>query len=180
MQSRGAYIALSVITGLLMIILGGLFIAEPGLSLASIILLLGIFVIVYGVALLVAGLMGRTESRGWSVAVGVLAVIFGIVVFAWPGATSLAILYVFAAWALISGIADIAHAFAGGLSGGRRVWLVVIGLLGIAIGIVFFVHPVSGIIALLWLAGIYLIVLGVLRIIAGFMNPPSPPGTAAA
>ena len=180
MQSRGAYIALSVITGLLMIILGGLFIAEPGLSLASIILLLGIFVIVYGVVLLVAGLMGRTESRAWSVAVGVLAVIFGIVVFAWPGATSLAILYVFAAWALISGIADIAHAFAGGLSGGRRVWLVVIGLLGIAIGIVFFVHPVSGIIALLWLAGIYLIVLGVLRIIAGFVNPPSPPGTAAA
>jgi uncharacterized membrane protein HdeD (DUF308 family) len=179
MQSRGAYIALSVITGLLMIVLGGLFIAKPGLSLATIILLLGIFVIVYGVALVVMGLMGRTESRGWSVAVGVLAVIFGIVVFVWPGATSLAILYVFAAWALISGIADIAHAFMSGLSGGQRVWLVIIGLLGIAVGIVFFVHPVSGIVALLWVAGIYLIVLGVLRIIAGFMNPPSA-GTAAA
>jgi uncharacterized membrane protein HdeD (DUF308 family) len=172
MQSRGAYIALSVITGLLMIVLGGLFVAQPGLSLATIILLLGIFVIVYGVALLVAGLMGRTESRGWSVAVGILAVIFGIVVFAWPGATSLAILYVFAAWAIISGLADIAHAFMSGLSGGQRVWLVIIGLLGIAVGVVFFVHPVSGIVALLWLAGIYLIVLGVLRIIAGFMNPP--------
>ncbi len=173
MQSRGAYIAVSVITGLLMIVLGGLFIAEPGLSLASIILLLGIFVIVYGVAMLVAGIMGRTESRGWSVAVGVLAVVFGIVVFAWPGATSLAILYVFAAWALISGLADIAHAFMSGLSSGKRVWLVIIGLLGIAVGVVFFVHPVSGIVALLWVAGIYLIVLGVLRIIAGFMDPPS-------
>ena len=178
MQSRGAYIALSVITGLLMIVLGGLFVAQPGLSLASIILLLGIFVIVYGVALLIAGLLGRTESRGWSVAVGILAVIFGIVVFAWPGATSLAILYVFAAWAIISGIADIAHAFTRGISGGQRVWLVIIGLLGIAVGIVFFVHPVSGIVALLWLAGIYLIVLGVFRIIAGFMTPPRP--TAAA
>jgi uncharacterized membrane protein HdeD (DUF308 family) len=178
MQSRGAYIALSVITGLLMIVLGGLFVAQPGLSLASIILLLGIFVIFYGVALLVAGLMGRTESRGWSIAVGILAVIFGIVVFAWPGATSLAILYVFAAWAIISGIADIAHAFTKGISGGQRAWLIIIGLLGIAVGIVFFVHPVSGIVALLWLAGIYLIVLGVLRIIAGFMTPPRP--TAAA
>ena len=57
-------------------------------------------------------------------------------------------------------------------------WLVIIGLLGIAVGIVFFVHPVSGIVALLWLAGIYLIVLGVFRIIAGFMTPPRP--TAAA
>lgn len=172
MQSRGAYVALSVITGLLMIVLGGLFLARPGLSLASIILLVGIFVIVYGVALAAAGLLGRTESRGWSVAVGVLAVIMGVVTLAWPGATSLAVLYIFAAWALISGIADIAHAFMSGLSGGQRVWLVVIGLLGIALGIVFFVHPVTGIIALLWLAGLYLIVLGVLRIFAGFTTPP--------
>ena len=94
------------------------------------------------------------------------------------GGDSLAILYVFAAWALISGIADIAHAFMSGLSGGQRVWLVIIGLLGIAVGIVFFVHPVSGIVALLWVAGIYLIVLGVLRIVAGFTNPPSA-GTAS-
>jgi uncharacterized membrane protein HdeD (DUF308 family) len=95
-----------------------------------------------------------------------------VVTLAWPGATSLAVLYIFAAWALISGIADIAHAFMSGLSGGQRVWLVVIGLLGIALGIVFFVHPVTGIIALLWLAGLYLIVLGVLRIFAGFTTPP--------
>lgn len=173
MQSRGAYIALSVLTGLLMIVLGGLFVARPGLSLASIILLLGIFVIVYGVTLLVAGLMGRSESRGWSIAMGVLAIVFGIVVFAWPAATSLAILYVFAAWAIVSGVADIAHAFLSGLSGGQRAWLVIIGLLGIAVGIAFFVHPVSGIVALLWLAGIYLIVLGVLRIVAGFASPPA-------
>jgi uncharacterized membrane protein HdeD (DUF308 family) len=178
MQSRGAYIALSVITGLLMIVLGGLFVARPGLSLASIILLLGIFVIVYGVALFVAGLTGRTESRGWAIAMGVLAVVFGIVVFVWPAATSLAILYVFAAWAIVSGITDIAGAFMAGASGGQRVWLVVIGLLGIAVGIIFFVHPVSGIVALLWLAGIYLIVLGVFRIVAGFLTPPAPPATA--
>jgi uncharacterized membrane protein HdeD (DUF308 family) len=99
-------------------------------------------------------------------------------VFAWPAATSLAILYVFAAWAIISGVADIAHALMSGLSGGQRVWLAIIGLLGIAVGIVFFVHPVSGIVALLWLAGIYLILLGVLRIIAGFTNPPAPPAAA--
>ena len=29
MQSRGAYMALSIITGLLMIVLGGLFLASP-------------------------------------------------------------------------------------------------------------------------------------------------------
>jgi uncharacterized membrane protein HdeD (DUF308 family) len=174
MQSRGAYIAVSVITGLLMIVLGGLFLARPGLSLASIILLVGIFVIVYGVGLVIAGLMGHTESRGWAIAVGALAVIMGIVTLAWPAATSLAVLYIIAAWAIITGIADIAGAFVGGISGGRRVWLVILGLLGIAIGIVFFVHPVTGVLALLWVVGIYLVALGILRIIAGFMTPPRP------
>ena len=38
MQSRGAYMALSILTGLLIIVLGALFLAKPVLSLASIIL----------------------------------------------------------------------------------------------------------------------------------------------
>jgi uncharacterized membrane protein HdeD (DUF308 family) len=174
MQSRGAYMALSIITGLLMIVLGGVFLASPGLSLASIILLVGIFAIVYGLFLAIAGIAGRHEGGGWVVAVGVLAVIMGIVTLAWPGATSLAVLYIIAAWAIISGVADIAGAFVGGISGGRRVWLVIIGLLGIGIGIYFFVHPVTGVLALLWVVGIYLVALGILRIIAGFMQPPRP------
>jgi len=172
MQSRGAYMALSIITGLLMIVLGGIFLAKPGLSLASIILLVGIFVIVYGVFLVIAGIAGRHDGGGWVITGGVLAVIMGIVTLAWPAATSLAVLYIIAAWAIISGIADIAGAFAGGISGGRRVWLVILGLIGIAVGIYFFVHPVTGVLALLWVVGVYLVALGILRIIAGFLQPP--------
>ena len=174
MQSRGAYMALSIITGLLMIVLGGLFLAQPGLSLATVIWLVGIFAIVYGIFLVIAGIAGRHDGGGWAIAGGVLAVIMGIVVLAWPAATSLAVLYIIAAWAIISGIADIAGAFAGGISGGRRIWLVILGLIGIAVGIYFFVHPVSGVLTLLWVVGIYLVVLGVFRIIAGFMQPPRP------
>lgn len=174
MQSRGAYMALSIITGLLMIVLGGLFLAQPGLSLATVIWLVGIFAIVYGVFLAVAGIAGIHEGGGWGIAVGALAVIMGIVTLAWPAATGLAILYVIAAWAIISGIADIAGAFMGGISGGRRIWLVIIGLLGIAVGIYFFIHPVTGVLALLWVVGVYMVALGILRIIAGFMQPPRP------
>lgn len=169
--------ALSVVTGLLMIVLGGLFLARPGLSLASVILLVGIFAIVYGIFLVVTGIAGRQESRGWAIAVGALAVIMGVVVLVWPAATSLASLYIIAFWAIITGVADVAGAFMKGQTGGRRVWLVIVGLLGIVIGIIFLVNPGSGILALLWLAGIYLLVLGVLRIIAGFMDPP--PAVAA-
>jgi uncharacterized membrane protein HdeD (DUF308 family) len=169
--------ALSIITGLLMIVLGGLFLAQPGLSLAAVIWLIGIFSIVYGLFLAIAGIAGRHEGGGWGIAVGALAVIMGIVTLAWPAATGLAILYVIAAWAIISGIADIAGAFMGGISGGRRIWLVIIGLLGIAVGIYFIVHPVTGVLALLWVVGVYMVALGILRIIAGFVQPPRPQAT---
>ena len=172
MQSRGAWMALSIITGLLMIVLGGILLAQPGLSLATIIWLVGVFTIVYGVFLAISGIAGRAEGGGWAIAVGLLAVIMGIVTLAWPGATSLAVLYIIAAWAIISGIADLLGAFAGGISGGQRIWLVIVGLLGIGVGIYFFVHPVTGVLALLWVVGVYLVALGILRIIAGFMKPP--------
>ncbi|HZK60036.1 MAG TPA: DUF308 domain-containing protein [Cryobacterium sp.] len=172
MQSRGAWMALSIITGLLMIVLGGILLAQPGLSLAAIIWLVGIFTIVYGVFLVISGIAGRAEGGGWAIAVGLLAVIMGIVTLAWPGATSLAVLYIIAAWAIISGIADLLGAFAGGISGGQRIWLVIVGILGIGVGIYFFVHPVTGVLALLWVVGVYLVALGIIRIIAGFMKPP--------
>jgi len=164
--------ALSIITGLLMIVLGGLFVASPGLSLATVILLFGVFVIVYGIGLAVAGFTGRAESRGGAIAVGLLAVVVGVIALVWPGLTSLTLLYIIAAWMIVSGVVDIAGAFMGGISGGQRVWLVILGILSIGVGVYFFVHPVSGALALLWLVGIYLIVLGVLRIIAGFTRPP--------
>ena len=164
--------ALSIITGLLMIVLGGLFLASPGLSLASVILLFGIFAIVYGVGMAVSGIMGHAQSRGGAIAVGVLAVIVGIVALVWPGLTSLTLLYIIAAWMIVSGITDIAGAFMNGVGGGQRLWLIVLGILSIIVGIIFFAHPVNGALALLWLVGIYLVVLGLMRIIDGFTRPP--------
>jgi uncharacterized membrane protein HdeD (DUF308 family) len=172
MQSRGAWMALSIITGLLMIVLGGLFLASPGLSLASVILLFGIFAIVYGVGMAVSGIMGHAQSRGGAIAVGVLAIIVGIIALVWPGLTSLTLLYIIAAWMIVSGITDIAGAFMRGVDGGQRLWLIVLGILSIIVGIIFFAHPVNGALALLWLVGIYLVVLGLMRIIDGFTRPP--------
>lgn len=172
MHSRGAWMALSMITGTLMIVLGVLFLAYPGLSLATVLLLIGIFLIVYGVALAVAGLIGHAEGRGWAIFTGILGVIVGVIAIAWPGMTALALIYVIAAWAIVTGISDIIGAFASDLRGGQRAWLLILGALSIAVGIVFFVHPAGGALAMLWLIGIYLVVYGILRIVDGFTRPP--------
>lgn len=106
-----------------------------------------------------------------------MAVIVGVVVLVWPGLSALTALYIIAAWMTIAGVGDLAGAFLSGLSAGQRLRLLVTGLAAIAVGIFFFVHPAGGAIALLWPIGIYLVALGILRILHGFS--PLPPAQAA-
>ena len=173
MQSRGAWVALSLISGALMIVLGALFLARPGLSLATVILLFGWFTIVWGVVEVVSGLLGRTGHRAWSVVLGLLAAVAGVAVLAWPGLTGLTLVYLIAAWALVSGVADLVGAFARGVSAGGRVWLVISGLLSVAAGILLFARPLTGALAVLWVIGVYLVALGILRIIFAFAPTPA-------
>jgi uncharacterized membrane protein HdeD (DUF308 family) len=58
------------------------------------------------------------------------------------------------------------------LSAISGILMIVLGVLSIDVGIVFFAYPVSGALAILWLIGLYLIVYGVLRIVDGFTRPP--------
>jgi uncharacterized membrane protein HdeD (DUF308 family) len=121
--------------------------------------LLGAFALVEGVANLVAGIRGR---QGWAIAEGVISVIVGIVIVVWPAITALALLYLVAAWAIITGIVRIVAAIQL-----RRViqneWLLVgSGLASVIFGAIAAVFPGAGILALIWLLGAWLIVLGVL------------------
>jgi uncharacterized membrane protein HdeD (DUF308 family) len=111
------------------------------------------------VANLAAGIRGR---QGWAIAEGAISVIVGIVIVVWPAITALALLYLVAAWAIITGIVRIVAAIQL-----RRViqneWLLVgSGLASVIFGAIAAVFPGAGILALIWLLGAWLIVLGVL------------------
>jgi uncharacterized membrane protein HdeD (DUF308 family) len=109
----------------------------------------------------VAGVRGR---EGWAIAEGIISVVVGIVIVVWPAITALALLYVVAAWAIITGIVRIVAAVQL-----RRVirneWLLVgSGVASIIFGAIAALFPGAGILALIWLLGAWLIVLGVILI----------------
>ncbi len=164
---------LAILTGLTAIVLGILLLAMPKASLTTVIWLFGLMVILYGVLRIISGLQGHMESRSAGVVGGLLAVIAGIAVLAWPGMTALALLYIIAGWAIVMGVVDFFGAFMGDKSGGRRVWSAVAGIVSVIFGLVLFLYPAEGALAILWLVGIYLIVLGVMRIILGVFAPAS-------
>src|SRR5215471_19740337 len=85
----------------------------------------------------------RTLGRAWWLVLlrGIVAIVFGLLAWAWPGATLITLALFWGAYALVDGIA----ALWGGWQakdGGKPMWqIVLIGVLGIAAGIITFVAP---------------------------------------
>src|SRR2546423_1284819 len=72
---------------------------------------------------------------------GVLAVLFGIAAFAWPGITLGALVLLYGAYALVDGVFAIAAALVGE-TGGLPWWAMLVeGLFGIAAGVLAFAWP---------------------------------------
>ena len=166
---RGA--GMSALTGLIAIVLGILLLAMPGASLKTVIYLFGIMVIVYGLARIVAGLRGHMESKSAGVVGGLLAIVAGVAIIAWPELSALTLVYIIAGWAIATGVMDVVGAFTSESGAAHKLWGVIAGVVSVVFGIVLFVYPGEGGLALLWLIGIYLIVLGFIRIAVGVFGP---------
>jgi uncharacterized membrane protein HdeD (DUF308 family) len=111
-----------------------------------------------------------TKMR-WALGVrGALSIALGVLILVWPGISLAALTIVVGAYALASGITEVAYAFtAEGKS--RRGWFVFSGLLGIAFGVMVLAWPAISSLALLYLIGGYAIGIGILAIGAAFQLP---------
>ena len=96
---------------------------------------------------------------------GIAAIIFGILAFAWPGVTLVMLVIFFGAFALVDGIASLIAAITGKGATGPRWWLAIVGLLGIAAGLLTFFWPgLTAVVLLFFIAG-WAIAMGVFQII---------------
>ena len=90
-------------------------------------------------------------NRMWGLIVlrGVTAILFGILAFVWPGITLAALVLVWGAYALIDGLCALIASLR--LDDGKPMWtLAVVGLLGIAAGLLTLVWPQITALLLLW------------------------------
>jgi uncharacterized membrane protein HdeD (DUF308 family) len=95
---------------------------------------------------------------------GIAAIIFGVLALAWPGMTLLTLILFYGAYALVDGVLAIVAAITGGALMPRW-WLAIVGLLGIAAGLLTFLMPgLTAIVLLYFIAG-WAIATGVFQII---------------
>lgn len=159
-----------VLRGIAAILFGILAFVWPAITLTALVFLWGAYALVDGVFAIAAGVKTYGENRRWWVLLleGVLSVIAGVVAFVIPGITALVLLMLIAAWAIVTGVFEIAAAIQLRKEIKGEWLLALAGIASILFGVVLFINPGPGAIALVWLIGAYAIVFGILLIALGF------------
>lgn len=159
-----------LLRGFAAVVFGLLTFLMPGLTLLVLISLFGGYCLVNGILTLVAAFRGgRNQPRWWALAVeGVASLLAGIITLVWPNVTSLALLYVVAAWAIISGAMQIGT----GIRLRKQInneWVLIVGgLLSIGFGVLLLLVPVAGAVVVAWWVGSYAFAFGILLSVLAF------------
>jgi uncharacterized membrane protein HdeD (DUF308 family) len=155
-----------LVRGIAAIIFGVLTFVLPGVTLAVMVLLFGAYAVVDGIFSLVAAARGGAARRSWWALVieGVLSIAAGVVTFAWPGLTALVLVYVIGTWAIITGIFEIVEAVRLRREITGEFWLALGGVASIAFGVLLYVLPAAGALAIVLWTGAYAVVFGALLV----------------
>jgi uncharacterized membrane protein HdeD (DUF308 family) len=113
-------------------------------------------------------MMLHVLARNWWMLLvrGILAILFALLAFAWPGLTLIVLIVLFGAYALVDGVMALSAAIANRHGGSRTGLLVIAGLLGIAFGLMAFFWPGETAIILIFIIGWWAIVRGIFEIVA--------------
>jgi uncharacterized membrane protein HdeD (DUF308 family) len=147
------------IRGVAGIIFGIACFAFSGVAGLFLVLLLAAYLLIDGIFATIGGALVRSW---WLLAEGVLGIVAGILALFFPTITALALVLLVAAWAILTGIAELGAAVLL-----RRVvaneWLLgVAGIVSIVFGIALALNPYAGLVTIVWLIGGYAFVFGVL------------------
>ena len=150
--------------GLLAIAFGILAIFWPLTTVLALAIVFAFYLVIDGLA---EGYMGARERNGWWLAAGMAGVGVGILALIWPGLTAYVLLYLVAAWAIVRGVIEIVLAFRVNRAVGGGWMLGLAGATSTVFGVFAAVLPEAGMVAIVWLIGVYAIVFGILFVAAG-------------
>ena len=152
--------------GVVALLFGLLTLWNPALTLATLLLLFGAYALVDGIFTVIAAITNRRGEPHWiALLIGGLAgIVIGVCTFFAPGVTATILLYFIAAWAVVTGIAQIMAAIRL-----RKVihgeWMLALaGVLSVALGLFLFSRPAVGALAVVLWIGAYAVVMGIVLI----------------
>jgi uncharacterized membrane protein HdeD (DUF308 family) len=171
-----------LIRGICAVLFGILAFAMPGITLTSLVIVFAIYAIMDGVGAIAVGASGGASGERWwqMIVVGIISLIAGVLTFAWPGVTAVALLACIAVWAIVRGIVEIYAAIRLRALIDNEFLLILGGLCSILFGVIMIARPGAGALAVLWIIGVYAIIFGVLTMSLAFKLHSLKPLTGSA
>jgi uncharacterized membrane protein HdeD (DUF308 family) len=155
--------------GIAAILFAVLAFAAPVPTATVLMLAFGAYALIDGVfAFLAAQRAAHRHGRSWPLLVeGIVDVIVALAAFVFPGAALIALIYVVAAWAIITGAALVTAGIALSRLNGHLL-MICGGALSIVLGIALGMQPGAGVVALAWWLGVYALLFGIIMLAAAF------------
>jgi uncharacterized membrane protein HdeD (DUF308 family) len=148
------------------IIFGIIALFWPPAAIAVLVAIFGAYALVDGIFNLIAAVRAGRSGQRWGALVfeGIVSLLVGLLTLFFPRVTALALVLLVGAWSLVTGIAELLAAIKL-----RRLieheWLLALaGVLSIAFGILLFISPLIGAIAIAIWIGAYCLVFGALLV----------------
>lgn len=156
--------------GVIAIAFGALALLLPGLTLLGLIGLFAAYALLCGGVSLAAALRHRNAHEDWwmPLLLGVAGIGAGIIALVHPGLTLVVLVLLIGANALVSGMLDLAMAIRLRKTLHGEWLLVLNAVAAIVFGVLVFLFPAAGALALIWMIGIYALATGILLLGLGF------------
>ena len=155
--------------GVLAIIFGLLCLLTPGIAVGALVLLFAAYMLVDGVFAIISGIRAARSGESWGLLIleGIVDLAAGAIAVIWPSITLVALVWIVAIWAIVSGALMLAAAFALNPDYGR--WLLALGgIASFVFGILLIIEPLIGAVVLTLWIGAYALVFGVLLLVLSF------------
>ncbi len=150
--------------GVLALTFGILALLWPSLTLAALVALFAAYALISGVVAILGAIKNRKADREWwlILILGLVSVAAGVLSIMQPALTALVLVLVMGANALVTGVLDIAVAIRLRKTIEGEWLLIAAGIASIIFGILVFLFPGAGALALVWLISAYAIATGIL------------------
>ena len=155
--------------GLLGILFGFICLLTPGIAVGAFVILFSAYMFVDGVFAIISGIKAARNGERWGLLIleGIVDIAAGVVAFLWPLITLVALTWLIAIWAIVSGALMLGAAFTLNIDHGRW-WLALGGIASIIFGILLVIEPLVGAVVLTMWIGAYALVFGAVLLILAF------------
>ncbi|MFA5395848.1 MAG: hypothetical protein GX097_04370 [Methanomicrobiales archaeon] len=160
-----------VLQGLMGIVFGGLAMLYPAFVVKMLAVVLGIIIVLYSLSIIAQTLVCKDcgSRKILMIILGVIGIVIGIIALTNMMVLGLTIAFMVGLWAFVSGFSALYTAFTGVEYRWYRIIFFFIGILFLAFGVYVIIHPIILTVALIWVMGLFALIIGIATILLGFI-----------